>query len=64
MSCQEKFKQLLSKSKIIFNPNSSNIKLESFILLDKLVLIAKDCSHDTIVIGGYTDSDGSESYNK
>ena len=27
-------------------------------------MIAKDCSHDTIVIGGYTDLDGSESYNK
>jgi len=64
ISCQEQFKNLLSTQKIYFKLNLADIKPESYDLLDELVLIAKGCLDDKIVIKGYTDSDGSEKYNK
>jgi len=36
----------------------------SYIKAAFLADVAKECSHEMITISGYTDSDGSESYNK
>ncbi len=62
--CQIEFKKILSHKKIQFSYNKADIKPSSYALLDLLTNIAKKCSDDSITISGYTDSDGSESYNK
>ena len=62
--CQNKFKELLRSEKIQFAYNKANIKSSSHNLLNSLVEVAKECPNELVVISGYTDSDGSESYNK
>jgi len=64
ISCQDSFKEQLSKEKITFAYNKAVIKKKSYGLLDKLINIAQGCSSDKIVIEGHTDSDGSERYNQ
>ncbi|HIP02805.1 MAG TPA: hypothetical protein EYG75_04760 [Campylobacterales bacterium] len=62
--CQKKFRTILFRGKIEFAYNKANIKASSYRLLNSLADVAKECSHEMITISGYTDSDGSESYNK
>ncbi len=64
LSCQEQFKDALSKEKIHFEYNRADIKGVSHKLLDNLAAIAKKCSAYTITIGGHTDSIGSANYNQ
>ena len=62
--CQNKFKEILQSEKIKFAYNKADIKSSSHNLLNSLVEVAKECPNELVVISGYTDSDGSESYNK
>ncbi len=48
---------------VFFDYNSTDLKQESFIELDRLVQIMKDNPKIRIEIGGHTDSDGSATYN-
>ncbi len=65
LSCQEKLNKLLSKSKIHFESAKSDIKDDSFILLDKIANVLKECkgSIQKVVIEGYTDSSGNKKSN-
>ena len=64
LSCQNKFKELLSGQKIHFEYNKANIKRESYRLLNSLIEVSNGCPDDVIVIEGHTDSDGSKAYNQ
>ncbi len=64
VSCQQQFKDILSKDKIHFEYNKADVKKESYKLLDTLADVAKKCSKDIITISGHTDSIGSAKYNK
>lgn len=63
-TCQERFNELLLKSKINFEMSKSDIKKGSYKVLNQLVDVANGCSHAKVVVEGYTDSDGSDSLNK
>jgi len=64
-SCQERLNKLLSQSKINFASSKTDIKKESYPLLEKIANIIKECRGDIklITIEGYTDSSGSEKSN-
>ena len=61
---QNQFYDLLRSKKIAFTYNKATIKPDSFDLLDKFAKIIRECNNCTIAISGYTDSDGSASFNK
>ena len=63
IKCQYLIKNVMMQNKIHFHYNKATIKADSFPLLDRIVTIAKECADTKIVIGGYTDSQGSEKYN-
>ena len=64
-SCQERLNKLLLQSKINFASSKTDIKKESYPLLEKIANIIKECRGDIklITIEGYTDSSGSEKSN-
>jgi OOP family OmpA-OmpF porin len=63
-SCQEQFQELLSKDKIHFSYNKAEVSPKSYSLLNNLSKIARSCNGKSIYIGGHTDSDGDDGYNK
>ncbi len=63
-NCQKEFKLLLSKNKIHFKTGQAEIAKNSARLLDKLSETAKGCSKQTIIVAGYTDSQGAKKANK
>jgi len=62
--CQEKFNKLLSKQKIKFASNKSDIALESKKILKELSFISSLCPQANMIIVGYTDSLGNDEKNK
>jgi len=64
VSCQEEFTKVLITHKVHFEYNKAVISADSYGLLDNLMEIAGKCPDASIEIGGHTDSDGSEAYNK
>jgi len=64
VTCQTKFKELLSQNKIHFEYNKADIKTDSYELLEQLIIVAQGCPDAKITIEGHTDSDGSQDYNK
>ena len=62
--CQNRLNSILSKRKIHFAYNSSNIEKSSYKELEEISTILKDCAVKTIEINGYTDNRGDPSYNK
>jgi len=64
LTCQEEFKSYLSTEKINFAYDKALIKKESYLLLGKLIEVAKSCPDSKLVIEGHTDSDGSKRYNQ
>ena len=64
VTCQAKFKELLSQHKIHFEYNKADIKTDSYELLEQLIIVAQGCPDAKITIEGHTDSDGSQDYNK
>jgi len=62
--CQEKFNTLLSKQKIKFASNKSDIASESQKLIKELSYISSLCPQAKMVIIGYTDSLGNDEKNK
>ena len=62
--CQEKFNKLLSKQKIKFASNKSDIAAESKKVLKELSFISSLCPQANMVIVGYTDSLGNDEKNK
>jgi len=64
LSCQQQFKDILSKDKIHFEYNKADVKKDSYKLLDTLADVAKKCSKEIITISGHTDSIGSAKYNQ
>ncbi len=64
ISCQNEFKNLLSKDKIHFETAKAEIKQISYNLLDSLYNISKKCPKVTISIEGHTDSIGGKESNQ
>ena len=64
ISCQNEFKNLLSKDKIHFETAKAEIKQLSYTLLDSLYNISKKCPKAIISIEGHTDSVGSKVNNQ
>ncbi len=62
-NCQEQLNNILSKRKIQFAHNSSNIEKSSYQQLDQISTILKECSSN-IIIDGYSDNRGSAKYNQ
>jgi len=63
--CQEQLNNVLSKSKIHFAHNSSNIEKSSYKQLDQISTILKEkCSTKLIIINGYSDNRGDVKYNQ
>ncbi len=62
--CQEQLNHILTKSKIHFAHNSSNIAKSSYQHLDQIRTILKECSKNLIVINGYSDNSGEAKYNQ
>ena len=63
--CQEQLNNVLSKSKIHFAHNSSNIEKSSYKQLDQISTILKEkCSTNLIIINGYSDNRGDVKYNQ
>ncbi len=56
--------QVMSFDNIYFDSGSSNIKPESFYVLDNMVEILEANANARVQIAGHTDSDGSTSYNQ
>ncbi len=64
-TCQQKFNNLLKNNQILFDFGQADIKLESYVLLDRLAYVAiKECSRTKLEIAGHTDDQGDESYNQ
>ena len=63
-SCQEQFKDALVKDKIQFANNKAEIRTDSYAILNYLSQLARSCDNKIIYIGGHTDSDGDDGYNK
>ncbi len=63
-SCQKEFTNILSSSNINFETGESEIKSDSYELLDSLVIASTICPDSGILISGHTDSTGSASFNK
>ncbi len=63
-SCQEELDNILSKRKIQFAHNSSNIEKSSYQQLNQISTILKECSKSIIVIDGYSDNRGNPKYNQ
>ena len=63
-NCQKKFQALLSKNKIKFTSGGFVLAKNSHTLLNRLAQTAKGCPNQTIIISGYTDSQGSEKSNR
>lgn len=57
--CNILFQDLLSRARINFDTGSAIIAVESFGLLDRLVVVVRRCADATIEISGHTDSVGS-----
>ena len=64
LDCQKQFKTYLSNEKINFAYDKALIKQESYLLLSKLIVVAKSCPESKLFIEGHTDSDGSQKYNQ
>ncbi len=62
-NCQEQLNNILSKRKIQFAHNSSNIEKSSYQQLDQISTILKECSSN-IIIDGYSDNRGNAKYNQ
>ena len=63
MTCQSQFESLLSKDKIRFGYGSVEISSGSFPLLDSLIVVMAECPDANVIIGGYSDSVGSDKFN-
>ncbi len=64
-SCQEQLDNVLTKGKIHFANNSSNIKKSSYKQLDQISTILKECSTTSLIlIDGYSDNRGNAKYNQ
>ena len=64
VSCQEKFKSLLSKEQILFAKGGFTISENSHPLLKRLQLIMAQCERFGVIISGHTDSEGDEKINE
>jgi OOP family OmpA-OmpF porin len=62
--CQQLFSELLGKGKIRFEAGRANIDPDSAGLLDRLIEIALRCPAANIEIGGHTDTDGEDEFNR
>ena len=62
--CQQLFSELLTKSKIRFEPKRATIDPDSAGLLDHLIETALRCPNATIEVAGHTDSDGEDAFNQ
>ena len=64
-SCQEQVDNVLTKGKIHFANNSSNIEKSSYKQLDQISTILKECyTTNLIFIDGYSDNRGEAKYNQ
>ncbi|MEE9344448.1 MAG: OmpA family protein [Methylococcales bacterium] len=63
-SCQNHFNAILGEQHIRFNVDSDIIDTQSNALLEQLVEVARGCPNARIEIGGHTDSQGSQAYNR
>ncbi len=61
-TCQPRFNALLNEP-ILFDTNKDTIRSVSYLLLGRLVEVAKSCPTRTVEIGAHTDSDGEDAYN-
>ncbi len=61
--CKKRLKEILSKNKIYFYHNRIKVQKRSYVILDKIIDISKECKDSKIVIAGYTDSSGSKRNN-
>lgn len=65
-ACQQKMDTIMKGQTILFTVNKADIRRESYPLLDQLVAVVSECKDGLtgkVLIGGHTDSDGSDSYN-
>lgn len=62
--CNLLFEDLLSRSAVNFETGSATIAVESFGLLDRLVVVVRRCESARVEISGHTDSVGSADGNK
>ena len=61
--CQAKVLELMSVSKIFFATGKSQIKTESYPLLDEISAILNECEESFIEVAGHTDNTGSKQIN-
>lgn len=61
--CVARIADVLSETKITFDPGSIEINESAGAVLDRIAIILPDCRHAEIEIGGHTDSQGRESMN-
>ncbi len=62
-TCQQEFDKYLNRESIQFETGSANLDSSSFTLLERLAVIARNCSAH-IEIAGYTDSMGNDVKNR
>lgn len=55
---------LIMPSNITFTTDGRNINSRFYAVLDSVVLVIKEFNKTTVVVAGFTDSSGSESYNQ
>jgi OOP family OmpA-OmpF porin len=63
-ACQEGFGRVMAENKIQFQPSSAIISRESGATLDKLLVVARQCTTFSIEVQGHTDSDGGAEANR
>ncbi|CAN1512860.1 OmpA-like domain [Rhabdaerophilaceae bacterium] len=62
--CNILFEDLLSRATVNFETGSATIAIESYGLIDRLVVVTRRCEGATVEISGHTDSVGSRESNK
>ncbi len=63
-TCQDAFDYLLAQDKVYFSTASAEIREESVPLLRRVARVAQRCPDATLIIGGHTDSTGSDELNQ
>ena len=62
--CVKRANDVVSQSKIVFAPGSTDVDESSYDTLDSLAAALKDCEDVRMEIGGHTDSQGGEEMNQ
>lgn len=63
-TCGSTFKDALKSERIKFNPASTEVAPSSQAQLDRIAVMLTNCNGNKVIVGGYTDSDGSKARNR